>query len=44
MARATARWQSLIAQYQPPHLDEAIDESLLDYMATRKDAMPDAWY
>ena len=29
--------------YQPPHLDEGIDEALKAYMAQRKESMPDAF-
>lgn len=44
MSRATARWQATLEQYEPPHLDEAIDEALLAFIARRKEAMPDAWH
>jgi trimethylamine--corrinoid protein Co-methyltransferase len=44
MVRAQARWQSTLDQYEPPHLDEAIDEALLAFMARKKEAMPDAWH
>ena len=40
--RANARWKKLLAEYEPPALDPAIDEALLDYMATRKAAFPDS--
>lgn len=33
----------LLADYEPPPLDEAVDEALLDFMARRKGAMPDIW-
>jgi trimethylamine--corrinoid protein Co-methyltransferase len=42
--RANARWKKLLAEYQPPPLDEGIDEALRDYIARRKEAMPDMWY
>jgi trimethylamine--corrinoid protein Co-methyltransferase len=34
--RATVAWQSLLAQYQQPPLDEAVDAALLEYMARRR--------
>ena len=40
--RASRRWQSLLASYEPPPLDPALDEALLDFIARRKASMPDA--
>ncbi len=42
--RATQRWRSLLAAYEPPPVDAAIDEALRDYIARRKASMPDASY
>ncbi|MEI2806311.1 trimethylamine methyltransferase family protein [Albidovulum sp.] len=42
--RANTRWKALLAQYQAPPIDEAVDEALLDFIARRKTAMPDMWY
>jgi trimethylamine--corrinoid protein Co-methyltransferase len=42
--RANRRWQSLLAGYQPPTLDAAIDEALREYIAKRKASMPDMSY
>ncbi len=42
--RAHLRWKSLLASYERPPMDEAVDEALKDYMARRKSAMPDEWY
>lgn len=42
--RATRRWQSLLAGYEPPPLDAAIDEALREYIAKRKASMPDMLY
>ncbi|MCL2428512.1 MAG: trimethylamine methyltransferase family protein [Alphaproteobacteria bacterium] len=42
--RATRRWQSLLAGYEPPPLDPAIDEALREYIARRKASMPDMSY
>ena len=36
------RAQRLLAQYEPPPLDPAIDEALLDFMARRKADLPNA--
>ena len=44
MSRAHARWQQVIAEYEAPPLDAAIDEELLGFMARRKESMPDAWH
>ena len=42
--RAFERWNLLLEQHQPPPLDEAINEALADFVETRKNSMPDAWY
>jgi trimethylamine--corrinoid protein Co-methyltransferase len=42
--RANARWKSMLAEYEAPPLDPAIDEALLDYMNRRRASMPDANY
>jgi trimethylamine--corrinoid protein Co-methyltransferase len=42
--RATRRWQSLLAGYQPPPLAAATDEALQEYIAKRKAALPDTAY
>ncbi|MFP4636574.1 MAG: trimethylamine methyltransferase family protein, partial [Nitriliruptoraceae bacterium] len=34
--RATTRWQQLLAAYEPPPLDAAIDEELTEFIARRK--------
>ena len=39
--RANARWKQLLADYEPPPLDDAVDAELRDYMARRKAGMPD---
>jgi trimethylamine--corrinoid protein Co-methyltransferase len=33
---ATGEWQRLLAEYEDPGLDAAVDEELHDYMARRK--------
>lgn len=42
--RANSRWKAMLAEYQPPPIDQSIDESLQDFMARRKSVMPDEWY
>ncbi len=42
--RANARWKKVLAEYEAPPLDEAIDEALLDFIRRRKASMDDAWY
>ena len=43
VARANRKWKQLLADYEPPPLDDAVDEGLLDFMARRKKSMPDIW-
>ncbi len=42
--RANARWKDLLASYEAPPLDEAIDAELLDFIGRRKAETPDAGY
>lgn len=42
--RATRRWQSLLAEYEMPVIDPAIDDALKDFMQRRKAASPDTSY
>lgn len=42
--RANRKWKQMLADYEAPPLDEAIDEALLDYMARKKAGSEDAWY
>jgi trimethylamine--corrinoid protein Co-methyltransferase len=37
--RANAKWKKLLADYQPPVLDEAVEAELSDYMTRRKRAL-----
>jgi trimethylamine--corrinoid protein Co-methyltransferase len=39
--RANAQWKQMLADYEPPPIDPEIDQSMLDYIAARKSAMPD---
>ena len=42
--RANAAWKKSLSEYEAPPLDEGVDEALQDFMARRKDSMPDAWH
>jgi len=42
--RANGQWKKLLADYEAPPLDEAIDAELQEYVARRKSSMPDATY
>ncbi len=42
--RANAGWKEMLANYQAPALDPAVDEALQDFMARKKAAMPDQWH
>jgi trimethylamine--corrinoid protein Co-methyltransferase len=41
--RANTRWKKLLADYEAPPLDPAVDEALLAYIRQRKDSEPDAF-
>ena len=40
--RANAVWKRMLAEYEAPPIDPAVDEALLDFIARRKAAMPDS--
>lgn len=42
--RACERWKQMLADYQPPAMEEAKLEELQAYVAKRKEELPDAWY
>ena len=42
--RANSRWKAALAEYQPPPIDEAVHESILDFMNRKKASMTDQWY
>jgi|TARA_B110000438_G_scaffold231689_1_gene227126 trimethylamine--corrinoid protein Co-methyltransferase len=44
VARANTIWKEMLASYEAPPLDQAVDEALLAYMQQRKDSMPDQSY
>jgi len=42
--RATARWQQMLAAYEPPDMQDNMRAALMEFVAERKAAMPDEWY
>jgi trimethylamine---corrinoid protein Co-methyltransferase len=40
--RANAIWKRMLAEYEAPPLDPAIDDALLEFIARRKASMPDS--
>jgi len=42
--RANTQWKDMLERYEFPHLDEAIDEALLAFIAERKAAFPDSQF
>ena len=42
VARANETYKQMLREYQPPPLDEAIDEALLAWIAERKASFPDS--
>lgn len=42
--RANQRWKKVLADYEAPPLDAAIDDALKDFIARRKASMEDMWY
>ncbi|MEM7505905.1 MAG: trimethylamine methyltransferase family protein [Pseudomonadota bacterium] len=42
--RAHGRWQTMLADYEAPPMDEAIDEALRDFIDRKTASMPDQWH
>ena len=42
--RANDRWKSMLAKYEAPAIDPAIDEALRETIAAKKSSMPDEWH
>jgi trimethylamine---corrinoid protein Co-methyltransferase len=40
--RANAIWKKMLREYEPPPIDPAVDEALVDFMTRRKAAFPDS--
>ena len=43
-ARAHDAWKKALAEYQPPPMDEGIDEALREFVAQKKGSVQDRWY
>ncbi|MBL8575314.1 MAG: trimethylamine methyltransferase family protein [Hyphomicrobiaceae bacterium] len=44
VVRANRRWKQMLAEYQPPAMDDDKRAALEAFVATRKASMADAWY
>ena len=42
--RANRVWKQMLADYEPPAIDPAVDAALLDFIERRKRDLPDQWY
>ena len=42
--RAYERWNELVNTYEQPAIDPAIDDALKDFVARRKEELPEQWY
>jgi trimethylamine--corrinoid protein Co-methyltransferase len=42
--RANTRWKQMLADYDEPPIDAAIDRELCAFIDARKASVPDAWY
>jgi len=42
--RANTKWKKMLTEYEAPAVNEAIDAELLEFVARRKNEMPDAAY
>jgi trimethylamine--corrinoid protein Co-methyltransferase len=42
--RAYERWNAMLEQYEAPAIDVSVDEALREYVAKRKQDIPEAWY
>lgn len=42
--RANARWKAMLADYEAPPIDAGVDEALKDFIARKKQSMPDMWH
>jgi len=41
--RANATWKKMLAEYEPPPIDEAVDAELLEFIERKKASFPDAF-
>ena len=42
--RANTKWKQMLADYEPPPIDDSTHAELVDFVAEKKDSMDDAWY
>ncbi|WP_420583912.1 trimethylamine methyltransferase family protein [Ruegeria sp.] len=42
--RAYERWNKMLSEYEEPPMDIALREALEEFVAKRKESLPDAWY
>lgn len=42
--RAHLNWKTRLENYEQPALSSDVDEALAEFVAGKKDAVPDAWY
>jgi trimethylamine--corrinoid protein Co-methyltransferase len=42
MQRANVIWKRMLAEYEPPAIDEAVDEELRDRIDRKKASFPDS--
>ncbi len=42
--RANKRWKEMLEGYEAPPIDATVDEALKDFVARRKQSMPDMWH
>ena len=40
--RANSTWKKMLAEYEPPPIDEGMDEALREFVMTKKNAVPDS--
>jgi trimethylamine--corrinoid protein Co-methyltransferase len=44
VARAAKKWRRMLADYEAPPIDPGVDEAMLEFIARKKAAAPDAWH
>ena len=42
--RANAKWKQMLADYEPPPIDDAVQARLAEFVTDKKGAVEDAWY
>ncbi len=42
--RANRQWKKMLAEYEAPPLDDAVDAALCDFIARKKSQVDDTWY